>query len=164
MNPKMTWMLLLPVGRGWKKVPVTGRMTLGSHEHCDVRLRLPGVTPRHMRLQVNGDRLEAVNLVDPDATRVGDQPLGPRPQLLESGDVLRLGTATLVVLAQRGDMLQLGEIQSASPLMLQVFVNLLLSAQTPWPVLLTASRGWARNWRRGSCTSARRGAKVRSWR
>ena len=138
-NPQ--WLVGVPWRGGWKRVAVAGRLTLGSDPGCDVVLRGVGIAARHVRLQVVGSRLEAVDLTGDGRTTLAGVPLRQRATALTAGDVLRAASLPLLILRASGTWVTLGDLGTRSPRMIDAFAALALAATTDWPVLLTGESG-----------------------
>lgn len=66
-------------------------VTIGRDVHCEIRVLLPSVAPRHARIiadDQSGVRL--IDLAGTQAAEANDQP-APRPRLLTDGDVIEVG-------------------------------------------------------------------------
>lgn len=139
------WALLVPGKQGWRCAPVAERAIVGRARDCDIVVESPGVAARQCRLQDAGGTLTVTDLGAETPTLLRESPLGPRAQILHSGDVLRLGRVPVVVVryGQRRHQpwLQLGDLGSASARMWQTMAELALAAASPWPLLLLGESG-----------------------
>ena len=78
--------------------PVTlapGENVIGRDPRCAVWIEASGVSRRHARIDVDDHRASIVDLHSSNGTFVGGQPV-TAPRVLTDGDVIELGTASLV--------------------------------------------------------------------
>ena len=141
MTNEPKWLLCVPTGGAWRRIEVQERLVLGSALGCDLRVARPGVALRHVRVEVKDGRLYASDLAGENAARVAGKPLSPRPTLLHSGDMLRLGTLPILVLRMEVDVCCVGALRSRAPAMIRVMQELAMIAATAWPVLLRGESG-----------------------
>jgi DNA-binding NtrC family response regulator len=141
MKEDMRWLVCVPGPSGWRRVVVQSRLEVGSNSTCDVRLARPGVALRHVRFQVVGQRLEAVDLAGEGRTTLAGKALSARPTALQSGDLLRVGQTPLLILCAQGDRVAVGALCSAAPKMIRAMQDLAVAATTSWPVLLMGESG-----------------------
>ncbi len=141
MMQDLRWLVCVPGTNGWRRLDVGTRLELGSSPACDVRIARPGVATRHLRLQASGQRLEAVDLAGEGRTTLAGKSLTARPIALQSGDLLRLGAIPVLVLAARGDRVEIGDLGSSAPKMIAAMQELAVAATTAWPVLIAGESG-----------------------
>lgn len=147
-TPRSTLAVLLPHGSGWRSLPVGDRLVLGAAA-VPGRLEAPGVADRHCALEPAPGGLRVIDF-GAGPTLVGNRPATGRQALAAPGDVIRLGRAPVVVIAQRqeADLLWsgIGQFGSWSTAMLAVLAQTGLLAQSTLPVLITGETGTGKEW------------------
>lgn len=71
-------------------------VTIGRDVHCDIRISLPSVAPRHARIIEDDDGLRLIDLAGTNAAEAEGRP-APRPQPLADGDEITVGPVRFVV-------------------------------------------------------------------
>ena len=121
-----------------------GTVLIGTHADCQLKLTDPGISRRHLSLELTTTRVKAIDLSSKNGTRY----LGAKFTRLEipRGASLELGTTTLAVLpllrpGALSDKQALGALLGRSPSMRRLFAQLEQVAATDASCLIRGETG-----------------------
>ncbi len=121
------------------------RLLVGTSRFCDVRLRDPRVSRRHLLLEVDGGRLKTTDLDSTNGTFVNDAQVAVA--LLAGGERLRIGDTALAIVARpvlpapEAPSSSFGRMLGASLAMARVFAEASLLAAGDAAILIEGEPG-----------------------
>jgi pSer/pThr/pTyr-binding forkhead associated (FHA) protein len=100
-QPGVVGVLLITAGEGRGAYhAISGDVTIGRDQDCELWIDAPSISRRHTRLLVAGDLVTVEDLDSTNGTGVNGQRLG-NPVRIEHGDELRVGNITLLFMRRR---------------------------------------------------------------
>jgi len=93
-----------------KRVPIQGRVTIGSGNDVDISIGDYGLAPRHCVFKENNEILTVQNTGGEDAVTVGKQKLSHgKMYIVDKGDSIKAGEITFVIRTEEAEVHYVGE-------------------------------------------------------